>query len=107
MNEILISTYNILILILAGCFYMAFPPRGEVTTRDVGLINVVCGFFGVVLAFILRSMSLSGTLNQSLEYTSVIQNPTMYWLFFVVGIVLLLVTGIDVLMYFQQRLNDE
>jgi len=86
---------------------MAFPPRGEVTTRDVGLLNIFCGGFGIYLAFLLRSMSLSGTLNESLEYASVIQNPTMYWLFFIVGLVLLLVTGLDLVMYFQQRLNND
>lgn len=102
----LVSTFNIWLLILVGCFWVAFPPRGQVTQRDVGLVNIMAGLFGSLIALMLRSASLNGQLVETIEYTSTITNVTQYWLFFVIAITLAIVFFIDLIMYFQQRVTD-
>lgn len=102
----LVSTFNIWLLVLVGCFWVAFPPRGQVTQRDVGLINLIGGALGTIIALMLRSTSLNGQLVESLEFSSTIVNETQYWLFFGVAIILAIVTFIDAIMYFQQRVTD-
>ncbi len=105
MNEMLISTYNLWILILVGCFYMAFPPRGEVSMRDVGLINLICGLFGVIIAMMLGLRSMSGLVIESFEFTSALSGSTDFYLFFLAAIVLSIVLLLDIIMYFKQRID--
>lgn len=102
----LVSTFNIWLLVLVGCFWVAFPPRGQVTQRDVGLINLIGGALGTIIALMLRSTSLNGQLVESFEFSSTIVNETQYWLFFGVAIVLAIVSFVDAIMYFQQRVTD-
>lgn len=102
----LVSTFNIWLLVLVGCFWVAFPPRGQVTQRDVGLINLIGGALGTIIALMLRSTSLNGQLVESFEFSSTIVNETQYWLFFGVAITLAIVSFIDAIMYFQQRVTD-
>lgn len=106
MNEILISTYNIWLLILVGCFYLAFPPRGQVTQRDVGLINLFAGFFGILIALMLRSRAISGQIIESFEFSSTITGVTEYWLFLLVTIALTIIFLLDIAYYFKQRVTE-
>ena len=99
----LASTYNIWILILAGCCYMAFPPRGEVTSRDTGLINILSALLGAIIAFNLRQNLLSGQILESFEFTSSLQGGGDATIFLIVGIALFIMFLMDVVYYVKQR----
>lgn len=105
MNEMLVSTYNIWILILAGCFYMAFPGRGEVTSRDTGIINILSALIGSIIALNLRQNLLSGQILESFEFTSNLNGGGDATIFLIVALSLFVIFTIDMIYYIKQRWN--
>jgi len=101
----LISTYNLLIVVLVACFYMSFPPRGQLIQRDTGVINWLCALFGMVISRILASTAIDGTLSIDGYFT--VYSSTQSYLFSFVTFVFLILFVLDLKMYLEQRHGDK
>lgn len=106
-NEMLISTFNIWLLLLAGCFYMSFPKRGEVTDNDVRLLNWMCALLGTFIAMLLRQRIVSGQVIESFSFASEIYSATDGWIFYIIAIIMFGLFILDFAFYVKQRWDSK
>jgi hypothetical protein len=103
--EMVVSTYNIFLLLLAGCFYGAFPKRGEESERDTGLINVLLSFVGMILSMFLAQVIVSGQVVESHAFDSTLSGGLQHYILYIIAIIMFIVFVFDVIYYIKQRLD--
>ena len=103
----LVDNYNIMLLFLAGCFYLSFPKRGEVTTHDSELKNITFSLLGSVIAVLLAQMVSSGQVFESFAFTSQIQGQLQHYFLYIIAIIMFVILIINISEYLKQRWNDE
>lgn len=77
---ILISTFNILLLVLIFCIYKTFPERDEEDIIRVGIKNLLFGFISPWLSYYLSQMIISNQVIETNEYSSLIVDSGLGWL---------------------------
>lgn len=103
--EMLSSTYNMFLLLLGACFILAFPKRGEVTSRDTGLNNVLFSFFGTILAVFLAQIIVSGQVIESFAFESQIYDPLQHYFLYLIAVIMFVLFVLNVLYYVKQRVE--
>ena len=103
----LVANYNILILFVAACFYLSFPKRGEVTSRDTELKNILFSFIGTILSVLMAQEVVSGQVIESFNFDSQISGQLQHYFLYLVAVFMFLIFAINVLYYVKQRLNHE
>jgi len=101
----LVENYNILLIFIAVCFYLSFPKRGEVTSRDTELQNIIFSFVGTVLAVLLAQMVVSGQVFESFNFTSQIYGQLQHYFLYLIAAIMFIVFSINILYYARQRLD--
>lgn len=103
-ETMMVTTYNILIVILAACFYIAFPPRGKLTPRDTGILNISAAFMGICCSAILAFESISGNMYMAYEHGPLyITNGPMFYLFTCAMVIMFGMLALDIFYYYKQR----
>jgi hypothetical protein len=97
------STYNLYLVFIALCFYKCFPPRGETTSRDTGMINWLSAIMGALLCLILRQMMYSGQIVESIQFSSPLINGGEGAIFYILTVLFAVIAGIDIKLYIEQR----
>ena len=103
--EMLSSTYNMFLLLLGACFILAFPKRGEVTSRDTGLNNVLFSFLGTILAVFLAQIIVSGQVIESFSFESQIYDPLQHYFLYLIAVIMFVVFVLNVVYYVRQRID--
>lgn len=103
----LVANYNIMIVFIAVCFYLAFPKRGEVTERDTGLQNMIFSFIGTILSVLMAQSVVSGQVIESFNFNSQIYGQLQHYFLYLVAIIMFLIFAINILYYVRQRLDHE
>ena len=103
----LVDNYNIMIVFIAVCFYMAFPKRGEVTERDTGLQNMIFSFVGTILSILMAQSVVSGQVFESFDFDSQISGQLQHYFLYLVAVIMFLIFAINILYYVRQRLYHE
>ena len=103
---ILISTFNILILVLMFCMYQSFPQRDEYELVQVGLKHLIFAFLSPWLAFYLSQMIISQQVIETNEYASAIVDGGLGWIFQAIAI---LTVGVFIYLFsimIRSRMQD-
>ena len=103
--EMLSSTYNMFLLLLGACFILAFPKRGEVTSRDTGLNNVLFSFLGTILSVFLAQIIVSGQVIESFAFESQIYDPLQHYFLYLIAVIMFVVFVLNVVYYVRQRID--
>ena len=103
----LVANYNIMIIFIAVCFYMAFPKRGEITERDTGLQNIIFSFVGTILSVLMAQSVVSGQVIESFNFNSQIYGQLQHYFLYLVAIIMFLIFALNIIYYVRQRLDHE
>lgn len=102
----LVTNYNILLMFIAVCFYMAFPIRGEVTARDTELKNILFSFIGIVLSILTAQTVVSGQVIESFSFESQITGQLQHYFLYLVAVIMFIILVINIIYYIQQRVES-
>jgi hypothetical protein len=90
------------VIVNIGAIVVAFH-----NDEETGIFSIFCSFIATVLAYLNSKILINGYLIESFEFESTIQNAAYSALFHYLAIIMVIITMIKVVMYINERYQEE